>query len=131
MREPLPPVAAVLSFIDRINHCDVEGLVALIAEDHELRILDEPPVVGRQANKDAWLGYMSRFPQYVIYPDRIAEREGAVAVLGRTTGSHLGLPDEREIELFVLWLAKIRDGRLTLWSIIEDSPDVRERWGVA
>jgi ketosteroid isomerase-like protein len=124
---PLPPLAAVLSFIDAINRGDLDTLAALMTDDHRLLILDEPPVVGREANTEAWHGYASAFPEYVIYPWRIAATGDRVAVLGGTTGSHLGLSDERELELSVLWVAEVTDGRLATWQIVEDTPEARER----
>ncbi len=41
------PDAVALSFFDRINHGDVEGLEALMTEDHDLRVFAEPPQRGR------------------------------------------------------------------------------------
>jgi hypothetical protein len=42
----LPPTAVALGFIDCINRGDLDGLVALMSDDHRLEIFDEPPVVG-------------------------------------------------------------------------------------
>src|SRR6185437_13900001 len=112
VRQPTPPVAAVVRFIDCVNRGDVAGLEALMTEDHFLQVLDEPPLRGRDANRSAWEGYATSFPDYVIYPHRIAERDGRVAVLGHTTGSHLGRPDGEEAALLVIWVAQVRDGRL-------------------
>jgi hypothetical protein len=53
----VPPAAAVLSFIDRVNHGDVDGLGLLMTADHELRVLNEEPLVGRDRNIAAWRGY--------------------------------------------------------------------------
>jgi hypothetical protein len=53
-----------------------------------------------------------------------------VAVLGSTTGSHLGLPDHEERQLTVIWRATVRDGLLTLWQIIEDTPAQRALLGL-
>jgi hypothetical protein len=131
MREPLPPVAAVLSFIDCINRGGGGGLGALMTHDHELGFLTEPPVVGRDANVAAWNGYARSFPEYIIYSARIAEKDGKVAVLGHTTGSHLALPDERESKLLVLWVAEVHDGKLSLWSIVRDTPENRQKYGLA
>ena len=74
MRTPLPPVAAVIAFIDAINRGDVDRLVALMSSDHRLQVLDEPPLAGREANRAAWHGYVTAFPDYVIYPDRFVHR---------------------------------------------------------
>jgi hypothetical protein len=84
-RVPLPPLAAVLSFIDCINRADLDGVSA----------------VGSR-----------------------------VAVVGATTGSHLGLPDEEELELSVIWVADVDGGALSSWQIAEDTPDARRRYGV-
>jgi ketosteroid isomerase-like protein len=129
-RRPLPPVAAVVSFIDRINHGDVPGLAGLMTDDHRLVVLDEPPVTGRQAGTGAWAGYAAAFPAYVIYPHEIVERDGRVAVAGHTTGSHLGLPDEQEARLTVIWLADVREGRLASWHIVADTPAARAELGL-
>jgi hypothetical protein len=58
----------------------------------------------------AWNGYVTAFPDYVIYPDRIVHRGDEVLVLGSTTGSHLGLPDQEERQLGVTWRAAVRNG---------------------
>ena len=129
-RAPLPPLAAVVSFIDCINRADLDGLGALMSDDHRLVVLDEPPVVGRDANLDARDGYFSSFPEYVIYPHDMSAIGSRVAVVGATTGSHLGLSDEDELELSVLWLADVHRGVLSLCQVAEDTPDARRRHGV-
>ena len=130
MQSPLPPVAAVIGFIDAINRGDVDRLVALMSPDHRLQVLQEPPLDGRAANRGAWNGYLTAFPGYVIYPDRIVHRGDDVLVLGSTTGSHLGLPDPEERQLKVIWRATVRDGLLTLWQVIEDTPGQRALLGL-
>jgi ketosteroid isomerase-like protein len=126
----LPPVAVVLSFIDRVNHGDVEGLGRLMTEDHTLEVLDETPLRGRAANVQAWRGYVTSFPAYVIYPRRISEPAGRVAVLGHTTGSHLGLPDEQERELTLIWVATVAGGRVSGWRLLEDTAELRRDLGL-
>ena len=131
MRTPLPPVAAVIGFIDAINRGDVDRLVALMSSDHRLHVLHEPALAGREANRAAWHGYVTAFPDYVIYPDRFVHRGDEVLVLGSTTGSHLGLPDQDERELKVIWRATVRDGLLVLWQVMEDTPGQRAFLGLA
>lgn len=126
----VPPVAVVISFIDRVNHGDVAGLGLLMTDDHELRVLDETPVTGRDANIAAWRGYADAFPNYVIHPWRIAEADGRVAVLGHTTGSHLGLPDEEERRLAVIWSADVAGDRVRVWRVLDDSPELRRELGL-
>ena len=131
MRTPLPPVAAVIGFIDAINRGDVDRLVLLMSPDHRLQVLQEPALTGREANRDAWNGYVTAFPDYVIYPDHIVHRGDDVLVLGGTTGSHLGLSDQEERQLKVIWRATVHGGLLTLWQVIEDTPGQRALLGLA
>jgi hypothetical protein len=118
-REPLPPLAAVVSFMDCVNRGDLDGLTGLMTPDHRLLVLDEDPLVGREANREAWAGYLAAFPEYVIDPRELAADGSRVSVLGTTTGSHLGLPDDDEMRLEVLWLADVVDGRLSLWQVAD------------
>ena len=130
MRSPLPPVAAVIGFIDAINRGDVDRLVALMSPGHRLQVLQEPPLDGREANRGAWNGHLTAFPGYVIYPDHIVQRGDDILILGSTTGSHLGLSDQEERQLKVIWRATVRDGLLTLWQVIEDTPGQRASLGL-
>jgi hypothetical protein len=124
------PIATAISFIDCINRRDVGGLRDLMAEDHQLEVFDEPPLTGREASIEAWSGYFQNFPEYVIYPDRIAQHDNEVVVLGHTTGSHLGLSYDDEQKLLVIWIAEIRDGTVRAWRLEEDSPEHRRTTGL-
>ncbi|MCU1362062.1 MAG: hypothetical protein JWN99_3351 [Ilumatobacteraceae bacterium] len=129
--EPLPAVAAVVSFIDAINRGDISRLGDLTTEDHHLDVFDEPPLCGRDANLEAWRGYATAFPRYLIYPERLAEHNGEVAVLGHTTGSHLGLPDAEEERFRLIWKARVEGGKLACWQLLEDSVERRRQCGLA
>ncbi len=124
------PREVVADFVDCINRGDVAGLGALMTDDHELRVFDEEPVRGKQANVDAWRGYAAAFPAYTIVVRAVAERAGVVAALGHTTGSHLGLPADEEQELTLIWLAEVSDGLVRSWTLVEDSPPARREWGL-
>jgi hypothetical protein len=89
--------------------------------DHVLQVFDEAPLAGRDDNVDAWNGYVTSFPSYVIYPHRFAARGGRVAVLGHTTGSHLGLPNLEESTITLIWIAEIESGQVRLWRLVEDT----------
>jgi DNA-binding PadR family transcriptional regulator len=129
-RRSAPPVAVAVSFIECINRRDLHRLARLLADDHGLHVFDEPPLVGRQANIEAWRSYFRSFPDYTIYPHAIAEREGAVAVLGHTTGSHLGLADAEERRLTLIWVAVAAHGELRSWGLVEDNRENRQRLGL-
>ena len=124
------PAAVALRFVDRINHADAAGLEALMTEDHVLRVFDEPPQRGRPAVAEGWRGYARAFPAYTIYPQRVAVRGNQVAILGHTTGSHLGLPDEEESELTLIWLVDVEGERVASWRLVEDTPDHRRAYAL-
>jgi hypothetical protein len=124
------PDAVALSFVDRVNHADVEGLAALMTEDHALRVFDEPPLRGRQAVAAAWDGYARAFPAYLIHPHRFAVQGNQVAILGHTTGSHLGLPDHEEAQETLIWLAAVENDRVAAWTLLADTPEHRRTFGL-
>ncbi|MDY7104360.1 MAG: nuclear transport factor 2 family protein [Actinomycetota bacterium] len=124
-RTPTPPLAATVSFIDAINRTDLDALGALMHDEHRLEIGGTEPVVGREANVAAWRGYVEAFPDYVIHPRYLTSNGGRVAVLGTTTGSHLGLPDDEEAKLGVVWLADVADGLLMRWVVLDDDGPTR------
>jgi thiamine biosynthesis protein ThiS len=124
-------VATALSFVDCINRGDVDGLGRLMTGDHALQVFDEAPLVGRDANIEAWRGYAAAFPDYRIYPQSTSDASGLVAILGHTTGSHLGLPDDQERQLTLIWLAEVTQGTVRSWTLVEDTPDNRTRHGLS
>jgi hypothetical protein len=93
-------------------------------------VFDEAPLIGRQTSIEAWHGYAADFPNYVIYPHRVAEDRGRVAVVGHTTGSHLGLPDQEERRLTLIWVADVDRGLVRSWRLMDDNPDNRARLGL-
>jgi hypothetical protein len=101
-----------------------------MTDDHHLDVFDEAPLVGRDANIQAWRGYAQTFPRYVIYPEQIAALHGVVAVLGYTTGSHLGLADDQEMIRRLIWRAEVTAGRLSAWQLIEDTSHARDSYGL-
>ena len=110
---PLPPLAAVVSFVDCVNRADVPGLGRLMTDDHRLVVLDEPPLVGRAANMAAAL---CRLP---ASPDGPGGLGGGA---GEHHGVAPGAPDHEEQRLDVLWLAEVTGGRLRRWEVVEPTP---------
>ena len=124
-------VGAVIAFMDAISSADVDRMLELMTDDHVMRIVDEPPVNRSDALRSAWRGYFQAFPRYRVYIDRLAAEGNRVALLGHTTGSHLGLPDEEERHIPVIWTADVQDGRLASWNILDDSAQIRRELGLS
>ena len=117
-----------MAFVDCVNRRDVDGLGRLMSEDHVLRVLDEHPVAGRAANLDGWRAYLATAPRYAIHPRSVARSGGTVAILGHTTGSHLGLPAEEERRHTLTWVAEVEGGRLRSWTIRADRRAIRDAY---
>ena len=126
----MTPQETVEAFIDCINRRDLEALLAMITDNHVLKVMDEPEVVGKEALRPAWRAYFDGFPNYVIHPHRFAQNPGGVAMLGHTTGSHLGLPDDEESKQTLIWNAGLRNGKVSAWLILPDTPRGREVLGL-
>ena len=126
-RTPAPAIAVAVSFVDALNRGDLAALESLMTDDHRLLVFDEAPVHGRATNLDGWRSYLAAYPDYVVYPDRLTEDDNVVAILGHTTGSHLGLPDDEEAAEVQLWLATIHEGRVAEWRLLPDDPVTRSR----
>jgi ketosteroid isomerase-like protein len=124
-------IPAAVGFIDAINTADRAAFERLVGDGYYLKVFDEPVEEGRERGIEGMLGYCQSFPRYLIHPTRLAVKGDVVAVLGFTTGSHLGLPDEEESKLTLIWLASVRDGRVVSWTLIEDTGANRREWGLA
>ena len=120
-----PPIAIAISFIDAINRRDLASLDALMTEDHALVVFDEPPLEGRAANMAARDGYLTTYPNYIIRPYAFGVGGTQVAIVGTTTGSHLGLADEVEMSETLVWLADVRGDKLAGWTLVTDTPERR------
>jgi ketosteroid isomerase-like protein len=119
------PSEVVANFIDCINRGDLNEIAALLSDDHRMVVLDEAALCGRNASIDAWKAYLSSFPDYLIFRRHTTAHGSRVAVLGTTSGSHLGLVPEEEMKVTVIWLAEVVDGRLAGWQVAEDTPELR------
>jgi hypothetical protein len=124
------PIVVALAFIDAINHGDIEGIAALMAENYAIQFSDSAPEQGRDGGIDGWRGYCSSYPQYAVHPWRFASKGNIAAILGATTGSHLDLPDDEELAMPLIWLGHCRDGEIVLWHLIDDTPANRAEWGL-
>ena len=111
------PESVVLRFVDAINQADLDQLAAMTAPRYTFTDMegDVYVVEGDDAVKTSWDEYLSAYPDYRILVGQVMRSGGDVAILGRTTGSHLD-PDVEEEEL-VLWIAELEDGRVAEWRI--------------
>lgn len=130
MTRPPAATAAVAAFIDAVNRGDLDGLAALMSDDHPMVVPDDEAIRGRSASVEAWRRYFESFPDYLIFRRHMTVDGNRVAVLGTTTGSHFGLPPEEEMKLSVIWLAEVSDGSLSQWQLAENTLELRTDLGM-
>jgi hypothetical protein len=126
--EPTPEVATVLSFIDCINRGDIDGIDALIAEQHTMQMFHDPPEVGRVSVIDAWRDYLAAFPEFRIHPHSYIAHRG-VAVLGHVTGSHVPFTVAQTRQVTIIWSAQVECRRIVSWRLYHDTPRHRMEFG--
>ena len=121
MTETLDPVTIVLKYITCINAGDSKKLAHLQTEDFTFVDLNGNEYVGR----NGWESYFTAYPDYRIHVDKILLSGDSVAVIGKTTGSHV----EPAVEVLetVLWIAKVNNNLVSFWRIYADTDEVRKR----
>ncbi|PYR98125.1 MAG: hypothetical protein DMG16_21940 [Acidobacteria bacterium] len=120
----------VSAFIDRINAHDVDGICALMAEEHTFIDALGRSMKGRDAMQEAWQSYLAMIPDYWIKIDRVLEDETAVAVFGRaggTVASDGRVDAANGWETPAAWLAVVGSTGIALWQVFADTGAVRER----
>jgi len=123
------PVDVALRFVECINRGDLNSLVALMPEDHTFVDLAGDVEKGRQTMKSGWKQYFTACPEYMIHISDIYLVENEVILVGRTTGSHVGLPRQEEIRDPIIWVAKVEAGLVKEWRLYLDSEERRAQLG--
>ncbi len=113
--------SVALKFVETINAGDSEALIKLQTEDFTLIDMDGDVYRGR----DGWQDYFSENPKYKIHVQRVLTSGDGVAIIGKTTGSHV--PPEVEEHETVLWSAEIRDGLVSEWRIYSDIKEAKKK----
>jgi hypothetical protein len=126
--DPTPEVATVLNFIDCINRGDIDGIDALIADQHTMQMFNEPPEVGRVSVVEAWAEYLRSFPHFEIHPHSYTAHRG-VAVLGHVTGSHVPFNATQPRLVTIIWSAQVECRRIVSWRLHHDTPRHRMEFG--
>jgi ketosteroid isomerase-like protein len=113
------PKDAVLKYVEAINTRDSQALMALQTEDFTFIDYEGHTYVGR----NGWQDYFASYPEYKIHVNKVINSGNGVAIIGRTTGSHVG--SKVEARWTILWTAKVREGLIAEWHIYSDVEEVR------
>jgi uncharacterized protein (TIGR02246 family) len=109
------PEDVVLAFVERINARDADGLAELMTEGFTFVDYAGGVEVGRDVMREGFAEYFRCFPEYKIHVDKVLRSGNDVAIVGTTTGSHVG--PEAEADETVLWVAEVEGARVASWRI--------------
>jgi len=113
--------SVALKFVEIINAGDSEALINLQTESFTL--IDMAGDIYR--GRDGWQDYFSAYPKYKIHVQHVLTSGDGVAIIGKTTGSHV--PPEVEEKETVLWTAEIRDGLVSEWRIYSNIEEAKKK----
>jgi len=118
--------------MERINARDVEGLCALMSEDHVFVDGLGNRMQGREAMRKGWAGYFHMFPDYRVSHEEIFSQGDVVAAFGAAEGTYsVGgkLPKENHWSVPAAWRAVVRNGLIAEWQVYTDNQPARKILG--
>jgi ketosteroid isomerase-like protein len=116
---------AVREFIARINHHDVEGILALCTAEHRFVDGVGSVLTGHERLREAWSGYFRLFPDYGIEIESLAVAGAMVLVAGSAAATAAsGTPGEQRWRIPAAWRAHVLDGRIDMWQVYADNTPV-------
>lgn len=121
----MDPKDVVVRFNECINARDVDGLAALMTDDHTF--IDREGNVQKSRNTMVrnWTEFFKAFPGYRNTFTRIGQTGRQVTVLGHAFWS-MEKPRDPAI-----WTATVVDGRIREWRVHSDTPENRTRFRLA
>ena len=115
------PKSIALKFVEIINKGDSKELIKLQTEDFTLIDMAGDTYQGR----DDWKDYFTTYPKYKIHTQHILTSGNAIAIIGKTTGSHI--QPELEQKETVLWTAEIRNNQVAQWRIYSNIEEIKKK----
>jgi hypothetical protein len=116
------PIKIVKAFNDCINNQDIDGLAALMSEDHVFVDRDGSSHGPKSHMVKGWKHFFEMFPLYKNTFTEIKAKENHVFVLGYAYWS------EKEPYDPVIWTAKRENNLIAEWRIYEDSAENRKKF---
>ncbi|MHC4416783.1 MAG: nuclear transport factor 2 family protein [Planctomycetota bacterium] len=116
------PADVARAFVDRINDHDVDGLAALMTEDHVFVDAMGVEFIGRENMRENWKSYLEAFPDYEVVIEELLPRGETVAIFGIAKGTFAGDAKGRW-KTPGAWKAVIRDGLVAQWQVFCDTED--------
>ncbi len=122
-------IKIVSDFVERINAHDVDGLCALMEEDHVFIDGLGHSVTGRDAMRAAWQGYFAMVPDYWIRVERLIQQKAVVGIFGRAGGTvpeNGRLLEANRWEVPAAWQVVVGLKGVALWQVFADNDPIRQ-----
>jgi ketosteroid isomerase-like protein len=121
-------VDVVLQFVDRINARDIDGIVALMTDDHRFTDSLGAQTVGCEKMRHGWEEYFRMVPDYRIEVRETLSDGPVVVLLGLARGTWTRdgtLDPENAWQTPAAWRAVVRDERVAEWQVYADNEPIR------
>lgn len=117
----------VLKFNDYINDHDIDGLEALMSDDHIFIDSVDNSTIGKANCISAWKGFFEHFPDYNNVFNSVLRTDNLVIILGYSTCS-----SDTRLEGPVIWTAKFSssDKKVMEWRVYDDTEENRRQLGL-
>ena len=127
------PGEIAAAFVDRINAHDLDGLTALMTDDHAFVDALASRVAGRAAMRSGWQQYLQMVPDYWIKVEKLLEDGMTVAMFGSAGGTYAGGKpggQKGQWEVPAAWLAEVRGEQVAMWRVYTDNLPMRRLIGL-
>ena len=110
----------VHDFIAAINRQDVEGIYALMSDDHVFVDAHGNQMKGKDTMKEGWKGYFGWFPNYTIEVDQAFAQGDTISIFGSAQGNYLNKP-EAHFKIPAAWKVMVKKGKIAHWQVYADT----------
>jgi len=104
------PTSTVAAFVHHMNHMEMDEALALLADDIVYHNIPMQPVVGREAVRAVLAQIPCEAMEWIVH----VSAEHDTAVLNERT-DRFRLKDGRWLEIRVMGVFEVVDGRITAW----------------
>jgi ketosteroid isomerase-like protein len=118
------PKSVVLAFNEFINKRDIDGLSAMMTEDHTFIDSSDEVHSGKEMMVAGWKDFFSSYPDYRNHFEIVESRGNLVLVIGHSTCS------DDPLDGPALWTAKVEDDLVQEWRVYLDTDENRELLGL-
>jgi ketosteroid isomerase-like protein len=117
------------AFVNAINHQSVEGITALMTEDHVFVDSLGTRTDGKQRMKAGWDAYFRKVPDFNIVIDETLVEGAVVVMLGTAQGTYSSdgvLRPENKWSTPAAWRVLTRGSFVAEWRIYADNEPIRQ-----